>query len=367
VRALSPAFAYARANPDEAAAVLGAIETFAGIEQRLAALKPEESNELISRTAQAQFKQLLDLRVGFLEDAEKLGGGGMFISSPKDLTDRIAAMNNAASMLDILKRHPQTMATLVALKPRPTGGLERRATQALVKVASDEEARQFISNLDKLATVWTDAQQALTTPIASDVMQKYAGTSWEAFQTRIRDTVTEAANAGASTGTLDAAKIDSVGRLLGLVERIRSLGELDARLTIDAAVNRWADCAMDNEKLTKLLDSYRNDFAQIVADTLAGAGGDREAQRLARRYQGLLTTLDLISRAAEPCQQLPAGPMGQVARLTTPSDKAPYAHVRYLSYLTDLIELTSMSAEADVETINKLQDQMLDHLNKRGS
>jgi hypothetical protein len=365
VRALAPAFAYARANPADSATVLGAIETYAGIEQKLAALKPAESSDLISRTSQAQFKQLLDLRAGFLEDAEKLGGGGMFASAPKDLADRIAAMNKTASMLDILKRHPQTMTTLGALKPRPTGGLERRATQALVKLATDDDAQQFITNLDKLATTWTNAQQSLATPIPAEIMQKYANTTWEAFQTRVRDVVTEAANAAASTGTLDGAKVDSITRLLGVIDRMRALGELETRLSVDAAVNRWADCAMDDDKLTKLLDSYRNDFAQIVTDTLAGTGGEKEAQRLTRRYQGLLNTLDLIARAAEPCQQLPAGPMGQVARLTTPSDKAPYAHVRYLSFMTDLIELTRMSAEADVDAINKLQDQMLDHLNKR--
>lgn len=364
-RAVAPAFAYARAHPSDAGALLGAIDSFAGIEQKLATLKPEDSSDLIGRTAQAQFKQLLDLRAGFLEDAEKLGGGGMFTASPKDLTDRIKSMTDTAAMLEILKRHPQTLSTLLALKPRPTGGLERRATQALVKLSTDAEAYQFIANLDKMATTWTGAQEALSTPIAADIMQKYANTTWEAFQTRVREVVTDAANSAASTGALDVSKIDSIGRLLGVIDRMRTLGELDSRLRVDAAVNRWADCSIDNEKLTKLLDSYRNDFAQIVTDTLAGTGGEKEAERLTRRYQGLLNALDVVARAAEPCQQLPAGPMGQIARLTTPSDKAPHAQIRYLSFMTDLIELTRLSPDADVDAINKLQDQMLDHLNKR--
>ena len=365
VRALAPAFAYARENPNESAKVLGAIDAFAQIESQLPTIRPPAGIELLGRQIEAQFKQLLNQRAGFMEDAEKLKGTGMFVTSPDDLVKRIDAMKQPIAMIDVLKRQPQTMATLLELKPRPTGSLERRTTQSLVKMVDDEAAQSFVQNLDLLATTWTSAQKSLANKMDEAMVTKYAGSTWGAFETRVRGVVTDAVNGAAATGTIDAAKLESLQRLLGMIERLRTLAALDAKLTVDAAVNRWADCSLDNDKLAKLLDSYRNDFAAIVNATLQGGGDEKEAVRLAKRYQGLLNTLDRVAESADQCQQLPSGPVGQIARFATPSDKAPFGHVRYLSFATDLIELTRMSADADVETINKMQDQMLDRLNKR--
>ncbi len=364
VRALAPAFAYARENPNESAKILGAIDAFSQIESQLQALRPTSTTDLPGRQAEAQFKVLLNHRAGFMEDAERLKSTGMFTSSPDDLVKRVDDMKKTIAMIEVLKRHAQTMATLLELKPRPTGALEKRVTQSLVKMADDEAAQTFILNLDLLARTWSDAQKSLAKKVDEAIVTKYTGATWGAFETRVRGVVADNANTAAATGAIDAAKLQSLQRLLSMIERLRTLAVLDARLSVDAAVNRWADCALDNEKLAKLLDSYRNDFAAIVTATLQGGGDENEANRLTRRYQGLLNTLDRIAEASERCQQLPTGPLGQVARFTTPSDKTPFAEVRYLSFATDLIELIRMSADATVEEINKQQDQMLQRLNR---
>ncbi len=366
VRALAPAFAYARAHPEASAKVLQTIEAFSDIESQVLSLKPPAAaaSDHAHRQAEAQFKQLLNLRAGFIEDAEKMSGSGKGTSTADDLSQRVDSMRTTIASLNILKRHPQTMATLLELKPRPFGALERRVTQSLVKMSDDDAARSFIADLDRIAGTWTMAQKALEAPVDPQIVEKYAATNWQAFEARFRQVVTDSVNVAASTGKVDVSKIESLDRLVAMIQRLRTLANLDSRLQVEAGVNRWADCSINNEKLTKLLDGYRTDFAAIVKETLQGGGDEKEASRLADRYRGLFTTLDAISTATDASQQLPQGPLGQVARFTTPSDKAPYRSIRYLSLMTDLIDLTRMSTTPDPDAINRLETEMLDRLNK---
>jgi hypothetical protein len=364
VLALAPAFEYARSQPDQSGKVLGAIETFAQFEQQLPAIKPAAASDAVGRAAEAQFKQLLNLRAGFMEDAGKLKVNSAFASTPDDLSRRIDQMKQSMELLEVLKRLPQTQATLVQLKPRPTGALERRITQSLVKLDSDSASRNYLVGLDALATAYSNASQALAERVDEAVVQKYAGTTWEKFESHIKQSATDSASAAAVSGAVDSRATASIQQTLAVVERLRTLATLDARLTIDAPINRWADCSLGQEKLTSLLDQYRSDFAQVVTDTLAGKGDAESAAGLRGRYRGLFRTLEQIASVADACVQLPSGAMGQVGSLTTPSDKAPFGRVRFLSYMTDLLDLTRSSAEADLSSVETLETRMLEGLGR---
>lgn len=365
MRALGPAFEYARSQPDQSAKILGAIETFAQLEQQLHALKPVVASDATGRAAEAQYRHLLNLRAGFIEDAGKLKPNGAFSSTPDDLTKRVTELRQTKEMLEVLQRLPQTQATLVQLKPRPTGALERRITQALVKLSDNDSAsRSFLTGLDSLATAYSNANKSLSERVDDAVVQKYAGVSWDKFESHIRQSATDSASAAASSGAVDTRAATSIQQTLAVVDRLRTLATLDARLTIDAPINRWADCSLGQQKLTMLLDQYRSDFSQVVSDTLAGRADADTAAGLKGRYRGLFRTLEQVASVADACTALPAGVMGQVASLTTPSDKAPFARVRFLSFMTDLLDLTRASAEADLSSTESLEDKMLEGLGK---
>lgn len=369
MRAIAPAFAYARENPDAATKILGAIEAFAALEAEIAQHKPAAATDLVGRQIEANYRAVLNERAGFLEEAGKLKGSGMFVSNPDDLQKRIASMRTALDTVRTLKQLSATQQILLELKPRPTGALEKRMTQAVAKLADPDAAqresgRAYLHQLDELATHW-DALQKLLVGADEPAAQKYAGLAWSALQTRARTLATDAVNIAASTGSADTAKIDAIKRLAPLVEQIRMLGQLEQRLATTDSLNRWADCTLNQERISRLLDTYRADFAAIVASTLKGDPDARETQQLRQRYRGLLTTLETLALAAEGSAQLPEGPRGQIARLTTPSHNSPHARIRYLSLMTDLIELTRMSALTDADAISKLEGQMLQRLNRK--
>ncbi|HEY0010173.1 MAG TPA: hypothetical protein VGB55_15720 [Tepidisphaeraceae bacterium] len=365
LRAVQPVINYARANPQESGKVMKALNQFAELEKEAAAFRPSGAGDAISRQGDAQAKLFFNHRATFLETCGRLQGGGAFAAGPEELAEPIEAMKQTAERVQILRRLQKSQTALLELKPRPTGGLEKRINQSLARYADPDPAVQksahdFIRDLDRLAAGWSSARASLAKPVAPETVQKYTGQAWPAIETQLRALAADSATAAASGGELEQAKLATLTAAAAMLEQLRTLADFESKLALSPALSRWADCDMNQEKLDKLLDSFRGEFNQTAQATLQGTptGG------AIARYRGLLTALQQLGAYADACAKLPEGTVGSVSRLATPSDDAPFATERYLSFMTDVLEIHRISAEADMDTMGKVEKQMLERLNR---
>jgi hypothetical protein len=368
LRQLQPAFLYANQNPEQGGKVLAAVETFARVDREMAAPRPA-TQDPIGRQIDAQAKLYTTERAGFLGDIDRLKPGSAVAADPAQITQRVEGMEKISAGIFVLRRLAQSQTTLLELKPRPTGGLEKRITQTVVKlgdndVSARDTARTYLTDVDRLAQAWTDVRGIIAKPVDDAAMQKFTGMTWSAVDARLRATATEQASTLASPiGGLDDAKLDGMVRGATMIEQVQKLADLESRLAAATAVTRSADCTVTPDKFAKLMDDYRKDFAALFTACLQG-GDPKPLTAAVDRYRGVMSVLDRLASLQAECETLPDGTRGLISRLTTPSEGAPFGTIRYLSLMTDLIDLFSGAAEAEPEAIDKLRQQMLDRLNR---
>jgi hypothetical protein len=351
-RALQPALTAARQDPKAGGAMMKAIEKFVAFDQALDT-RPAPGTDVIARQINAQIKRYEADRVALLAASERLGGGGMFGGSAEDLVPQINALAESAATLDRLRRLPQSQTTINELRPRPVGAIEKRVTQALVKLAdADAEQRaaaaKTIEHVDVLAQAWLATKNSLASPPPEAALQKYANVSAGELEPKLRTLAVDAAS-GLASGSVDEAKISALDRAAALLDRVRDLGQRDASLATPALQN-WADVRMSVEAIDGLTDDYRQALITYATATFNGNAAT-EPPAPGR----LAAVLDRIAAQASACAALPDGPAALVGRFTTSSHNAPFAGVRALSLATYLI-LSDDTNDA------KLKKRLLDGL-----
>lgn len=371
MQSLAPVFAWARAHPEDQQKLLDAVTTFATLEKEIGRITVPAPNVLGARQLDAQLKAYATARDAFLAECESLSsaGGGMFGSDPGGVAKRADDLERMASFIRLLARLPQTQERLLTLKPRPTGAFEKRLIQTLVKL-DDRDANQranaqtLLQQTDEIASAWADAQEATANPIDPEAFKALAGRGWPEIEVKLKATATELTQSIATGNVPDANKLALLRRAKVLLADVRNIVDLRARLASATALPRWADCNLTPAKIDSLLEMHRIDYGPVLAASLEGDAGEKELRQQQQRYRGLLAALTRAADRAEGCEALPADARGLIGRLTTPSDRTPYASIRFVSFVSDLIEFGRAASDTDPAEINQMQNQMLTVLNR---
>ena len=370
MKAFTPAVAYGRDHPESIDTILTTIRKFATLDAQMATKRPALATDAPSRAAEQQLKNYAVERAGLLGEVESMSGGGAFNVTPDNLADHVAKLQKIAQLYDLLKNLPTMQQQLLALKPKPTGGLEKRITQAVVHSANlddpqQPDSTQLLINVAALAASWQAAQAEAAKPIADDPMHVYTGKSWAEANAALKQMATELTTSVAAGGEIDTAKLAALGRAPAVFEGVRRVAAITDKLGDAKGLARWADCNFDEKKLTGTLDAYQTDFSAIASATLTGTGDDKTLANVQKKYRGLLATLNTIAAVAPACEKIPADLAALLSRLTITSDHTPReASVRALCWTTDLIGLMQAAPDTDAAAIGKLRDRLLLTLNR---
>lgn len=371
MQSLAPVFAYARAHPQDQQKLFDAVTKFATLEKEIGEIKPPAMTVLGARQLDAQMKLYATAREAFLAECEGLAnaGGGAFAADASGIPTRADDLDKVASFIKLLARLPQTQERLLTLKPRPTGAFEKRLVQTLVKLSDNDptqkaNAQTLLLQVDEIASAWADAQEATANPIEPEAFKALAGRGWPEIEVKLKTTAIELTTSIAAGNAPDTTKLNMLRQAKSLLSDVRKIVDLRAKLASATALARWADCNLTQEKIDALLELHRADYGPVLAASLEGDSDEKALRQQQQRYRGLLSTLNRAADRAAGCESLPADARGLIGRLTTHSEKAPHASIRFLSFASDLIDFARAAPETDPNEINELQNQMLATLNR---
>jgi hypothetical protein len=235
---------------------------------------------------------------------------------------------------------PRAADTLAAYKPRPTGGLEKRVNQQVVIAIGTgqnrDDAVKFLNDLGALAAAADAMSRASVKDVAPDTMVRYAP-NFSDFDGKWRSMVSELATSAAAGQPIDAAKLDRLQGAPALIDALHDAANVDQSLAAVPALAQWVDWTIAQSQCDEALKDYRDAlhgaFAGFISDT-NHAG--REFDRNRRRDEPLLRLLLQSGAKADECSHLPSGLAGDLAKLATPLDGAPYAAQRVASFWIEL-------------------------------
>ena len=370
MKAFTPAIAYGRDHPETIDTILTTIAKFSALDAQMATKRPAQATDAPSRAAEQQLKNYATERAGLLGEVESMGGGGAFNVTPDNLADHEAKLQKISQLYDLLKNLPTMQQQLLALKPKPTGGLEKRITQAVVHSANLDDPQQpdsteLLINIAALAANWQAAQAEAAKPIADEPMHTYTGKSWAEANAALKQMATDVTTSIATGGDIDTTKIAALGRAPAVFEGVRRVAAITEKFGDAKSLARWADCNFDEKKLTGTLDAYQTDFSAIGSATLTGTGDDKTLADVQRKYRGLLATLDTIAAVAPACDKIPADLAALLSRLTITSEGTRReSAVRALCWTNDLIGLMQAAPDTDATAVTKTRDRLLQTLNR---
>ena len=343
---LKPVLLYARAHPDLSADLLKAVRQFAEVEQAgAAAVDFQPFAEVQNRTFEALRQQQTDGRALFLADASKLGAGGLFGSTPQGLVQSAAELATRQRVLNAIQYTKQTTDLLLRYKPRPTGGVEKRLTQALVQAAPDQPAPEreagdrVLLQLDALRESAVRTMRVTQQKIDPGVAERYAGNRASDLASRAERTIAAAAAQAAGDGEL---KLDEPLAALQLIRQAAAeLGfasQIEAARAPADALTRWADWDVGAEAVDALFAGYRSELAAVVAALADGKPVDpARLDKLAEAYHPVLRQIESAQAYCDAVAKLPDGIAGDISRLTTPSLGAPFVDERRVSFAIDML------------------------------
>ena len=296
---LAPLFVYAKSHPEASAALLGAAETYRAAASR-AAGRPAVAAEsdapygsvaaAAGPAARAVADDFAAARRGFLTDAASIGGGGdVFATRPEQIVASAAKLRRLNDLLDAALAAPAAVERLLAYRPLPTGGLERRAKIALVQLADPATGAEgkrageaFLLDLKRLADADAALKRADVGEYPKEVDAAYTGGRAAEFGRHwpivVAQQATAAAGGTGGTGgaggtggkAIDPAALDRLEAGVGLIQALTAAVELEKAVGRTGALERWADWSVGPGEANRLLGPYRG------AMTAAFAGFDAD-------------------------------------------------------------------------------------------
>ncbi len=260
---LGPAFLWIQQNPDTGGRVFDVIEQYLGLCTSFDGRKPPSSlapneRKLVDETS----RQFSSHRSAFLDVASQLAGQG--VATPADsLGAHVSAMNDARGTIDSIERLPRALQTLAAYKPKPTGGLERRAGQAVTSFtsallpSSRDGASGVIAEIEQLAALAQDAGP-IVARIPSTTAKSWASGKLEAFDSRRSALITDLASQLAAGHAMDSDKVALLRVAADLSAALREAATTDTVVHHGDSMARWVDWQIDAEQLRNLIGPARD-------------------------------------------------------------------------------------------------------------
>lgn len=337
---LTPAVRWAQRHPGRGPELLRIIEQYVALCRRCDALKAPASLTPPQQKAVAELqKQFAARQRDFLSDASSLTESNGFMAiTPEQARGRLGQMQRTFEAIELIAGSPAALQALSAYKPRPAGGVERRAGVASSAIAglaqspSEGEARRFLQRLAELGKLATEA--AGTAAVPPDIDQTYAHGRVADFRNLQRDSVSDLASQAALGKELDETKLDRLRWAQSLIEALRDDAAVEAALKQGPLLARWVDWDADPKEVRRALASDRDATGAAVDGFLSGdSEGLDHWQTIHRAVAPLIELTEQVGPYADVCKALPAGLTGEISKLLTSMDHQPFASERYASFL----------------------------------
>lgn len=336
-RLFEPAFAFARKHRREAQRVLGAVEAYQAAERRLAVLPPEVPHEAqIQRAIEAMRQQLERAQRDLPEAVGRLGHGGVPADRAAEFERAVQAVARAAELLEHLYTLPEHVQILAACKPRPLGGLERRALMVASGLAAsngtparpaDEAALRAIGEMGALAD---DIAAHPLAALPAERARPFTGGAAAAFDERCRAMLLELANEAAAGQEINSDRLGELRRARELARRVRETVNLAAVPVDWSLLSRWADWTMSAADYDALLTPLQREMAGAVQAVAGGRTFDAGAlERTIGRYEPILRFVAASAARGEELKRLPDGFVATMGKLLTPMPTDTCAIERY--------------------------------------
>ncbi|HWE04233.1 MAG TPA: hypothetical protein VG326_17640 [Tepidisphaeraceae bacterium] len=368
---LSPTFTWANANPDSGGKVLGAIEKYLQLCTRFDARKPIALPFAQKKAVETLQKQFAAQRANFLDDAAALGAGANPFAAgaptPGGLVNRVESMRQYLDSLSVIEPSAHAIAALAPYRPRPTGGLEKRAVSAAGELSSTgvvngrDAAAKFLADVERLARL----ADSIVTPtgLSSETIKTYAHGRLSAVDAQRATLIGSLASQLASGKEMEISDLLKLDTLRQLYDALRMAGDVEAGLAKAPSLSRWADWSISPDQLTALIVPYR-DATAAAFDGFAEENLTPISRwpAIQKRFAPLLSLVKELGQYADQCKDLPVGQLGEFAKLLTPMDRQPFATERYASLA---ISVWQRAAEGtDTKVADGLFDAMLLQLRK---
>ena len=353
---LAPAFVYAQENADQGPKVIEALETYLDLCARHDARPNANTAAQNGKAGEREAKLLEELarqftahRTEFIETAAGLGGasGADTPGGPEALGQLLARMRTTLHLETTVEKAPRALQLLNTYRPKPFGGLEKRVTVSLVALTdpkpslAKDDAEKFLPELvalagyaGELAGPAGDAPAeggATAAGIPADVVKAYTRGKLNAFETKCRELISDQVNQLASGNALEPAKIARLDAARALGAALREAADLEGALRRADVLTRWADWSLDAATLRAVLTPYREALASSYEAFASDTAAPATSATVRARYAPVIDLLKDAARRADACAALPGGVAGELSKLMTPLNNAPFADERYAS------------------------------------
>lgn len=349
----APAFAWAQANPEAGAKLLGTVEDYMTTCGKWDAMPKDAAVPAPLRRALDDIRaQFVKDRAAFIQAAGRIASMGNSLEMEQTLDD----MHRAESITDDLQTMQTSFDIINSYKIRPVGGLERKVTTAALAAVSPtastnrNDGQKFLSSVHALAKLSQKLSSKPLTDVPATILQTWGGSATTTFETRWKGIIFELANSlQAGSIELDKAKVERLETALALGDTLRTAARLEAAMSKAAALARWADWSIDPAALQSVLAPYK----EAVAGAIFGFASDSQDaldkwKAMATRYDPLIALVLRDSAYADQCQTLPIGFAADIGRLATPLEGAPFSTERYASYAIGIWTLFQKSGESEL-------------------
>lgn len=349
----APAFAWAQANPEAGAKLLGTVEDYMNACSRWD-LMPKDATvpAPLRRSLEEIRSQFGKDRTAFMQAAARVASTGNSIELQQTLED----MQRVQSVTEDLQTMGASIDTINSYKIRPVGGLERKITTAALAAVSTtastnrNDGQKFLNSVHFLARLSQALSSQPLTDVPPAIQQSWGGSSTTTFETRWKGIIFELANSlGAGSIELDKAKVARLETAMELGDSLRTAARFEAAMIKAPTLARWADWSIDPTSLAQVMVPYK----ESVAGAIFGFASDSQDaldkwSRLAARYEPLMALVLRDAGYAEQCQTLPIGFPADIGRLITPFEGAPFSTERYASYAIGTWSILEKNGETEV-------------------
>ncbi|MDB5329123.1 MAG: hypothetical protein JWP03_274 [Phycisphaerales bacterium] len=366
---LAPTFVWVQQNPDKGGHVLEAVENYLGQCARADARKEAAPLPPAQRkTVDGMLRQFATHRAGFLEDAADLGGSGILSTGPANLTTHVDAMRQLLDSVEGIERLPRAIQTLALYKPKPAGGMDKRAQAAVADMGSPipsagkETSARFIADVEQVAQL-ADTMAKPPAGIPPAVLKAFTHDRLAAVDARKNAMIGGLSSQLAAGKEPDRLDISKLQTLKAMLDSLQEAAEVHAALSQAEVLTRWVDWSIGAEQFGALLAPYEEAtagaFDGLADDNITPVSRWPEARK---RYAPLIALAKEVGQYATPCAAFPSGLPGDLARLLTPINNQPFALERNASLAVGIWQ--RYSETADQRSADALFESMLAKLRK---
>jgi hypothetical protein len=342
---LSPALTWAQTAGEAGQKFMSALERYFDLCAKWDAL-PAGPNAgvppMLKRAHEELVSHFAKERLALWNEATKVGTGTTTGSQivAGDLEPHLNEMARMHAVAEDLLGQSKSLDTLSAYKPRPSGGLEKRAQTAASAAASltpsllRSDGEQFLKATRRLAELAQRLSARPLSEIPPNVAQAWAGVRLDLFETRWKGLVTDLASVLAGgAGELDRAKLARLEASADLSEALRAAVQLEQSLAKAPLLMRWVDWGIEPASIQTVIAPYK----ETMAAAFTGFASDlvdpvERWHKVHPRYAPLIALINHDAAYAEQCEKMPIGFAGDIARLATKMENAPFLNDRFAAY-----------------------------------